>query len=93
MQSRPSEFTSLLQGFRRTISTEGTLALWKGWQATLTGMMMENAAAFGVNEQLKRLFPDPLPGESTAFQRFMHPLMIGAFTGVPSGLALCPADK
>ena len=34
-------------------------ALWKGAVPTAMGMAAENAMAFGVNEALKRAFPDP----------------------------------
>jgi hypothetical protein len=30
MQSRPAEFTGMVQGTAKTLRAEGTLALWKG---------------------------------------------------------------
>ena len=91
MQSRPTEFRGLVQGTLKTMREEGTLALWKGWPATLTGMMMENATAFGVNEQLKRIFPEPTEG-STA-HRYAHGFAMGGITGVFTSVALVPAEN
>ena len=55
---------------------------------------MENAAAFGVNEQLKRAFPEPVAGDgSSAAWRVGHPLAMGALTGAVTGVVLCPADN
>jgi solute carrier family 25 ornithine transporter 2/15 len=92
LQSRPEEFTGVLQGTMRTVRREGLLALWKGWQATLTGQMMESAAAFGVNNQLKRMIPEPGPSAPN-LQHVIHSIKIGALTGVASGIVLCPADN
>ena len=91
MQSRAAEFRNIGQAFQRTVTREGVLALWKGWPATLTGMVMENAAAFGMNEQLKRLFPDDeTPGAPT---NYLKGVVLGGVTGVFCGIALCPADN
>lgn len=89
MQSRATEFTGISQAFTRTVSREGLLSLWKGWPATLTGMIMENAAAFGMNEQLKRLFPD----EQGVGTNYLKGICLGGITGVFCGVALCPADN
>lgn len=37
---------------------QGLSALWKGAVPTAGGMVFENCMAFGVNEALKRAFPD-----------------------------------
>lgn len=37
---------------------QGIAAFWKGAVPTAFGMALENAMAFGVNEALKRAFPD-----------------------------------
>ena len=57
-------------------------------------MMMENAAAFGVNEQLKRSIPEPVPGDrSSTLWQYAYPLAMGALTGSVTGVVLCPADN
>ena len=89
MQSRATEFHGVGQAFRRTVKREGLFALWKGWPATLTGMVMENAAAFGMNEQLKRLFPDKALND----RGNLKGVLLGGVTGVFCGIALCPADN
>jgi hypothetical protein len=38
--------------------SQGIAALWKGAVPTASGMILENCMAFGVNEALKRAFPD-----------------------------------
>jgi hypothetical protein len=57
-------------------------------------MMMENAAAFGVNEQLKRSIPEPVAGDgSSTLWQYSYPLAMGALTGSVTGVVLCPADN
>ena len=83
----------MIQGTLRTVKLEGITALWKGWPATLTGMMMENAAAFGVNEQLQRLFPKTESSQNKVIDTFVRPLLIGACTGAATAVVLCPAEN
>ena len=44
----------------RSILSESPLAFWKGVVPTSTGMMFENAMAFGINNFLKRTVPSSM---------------------------------
>ena len=58
MQTQPTIYKTIIQSTKKTISEEGLKALWKGAVPTALGMAAENAMAFGVNEALKRTFPN-----------------------------------
>lgn len=58
MQTNPLNYTGLVQAGEKTVYEEGIVALWKGAVPTALGMAAENAMAFGINEALKRSFPD-----------------------------------
>jgi hypothetical protein len=57
MQTSPAEYHGVWSTTVK-ISGEGLSAFWKGAVPTAMGMAAENAVAFGVNEALKRAFPD-----------------------------------
>ena len=58
-----------------------------------SGMIMENAAAFAVNEQLKRIFPSNVEeGETMTAAEMTKGIMLGTITGVATALVLCPAE-
>eukprot|EP01041_Mallomonas_annulata_P013958 gene13958-29709_t len=88
MQVHPGEFSSPVQCFYRTFVGEGLTALWRGSLPAFLGALSENAVAFAVNEELKRIFHmrgSPLP-ES------ILPFFTGGVTGFCTAFALCPAD-
>ena len=60
MQTNPTSYPSFLSTAGSIFQKEGAVAFWKGAVPTAIGMAMENAMAFGVNEALKRAFPDPV---------------------------------
>lgn len=91
MQARPDAFSGVFQCLRKTIAEERFTALWKGSTPALSGAVMENMVAFGVNEQLKRLFPEtanPKDGHPPWWQ----PIVFGGATGLFTSIVLCPAD-
>lgn len=68
-------------------------AFWKGAVPTAFGMALENAMAFGVNEALKRAFPNDSESQSTGGPpNLLKPFAIGAFTGCCSALVLLPSE-
>jgi solute carrier family 25 ornithine transporter 2/15 len=91
MQTNPHLYTSVFQGGRKIIVEESVSALWKGAVPTAMGMALENAMAFGVNEALKRAFPDTStdPNKKTDFFR---PFLMGTITGCCSALVLLPSE-
>ena len=93
MQTNPNLYTGVLQSAKKTIGEEGVAALWKGAVPTVMGMAMENAMAFGVNEALKRAFPDPNQDKDVnARPDLIRPFFMGAFTGCCSALVLLPSE-
>lgn len=97
MQTNPLLYSGIGTTLTRTISKEGVKALWKGAVPTACGMAAENAAAFGVNEGLKRAFPAPeIPSNSNnnvpATPNLLRPFVMGALTAVPVSLVLLPSE-
>lgn len=88
MQVHPGEFIGPIQCFKKTILSEGITALWRGSLPAFIGAVSENAVAFAVNEELKRLFRTytfPIPVASQTF-------FSGTVTGFFTAFVLCPAD-
>ena len=66
-------------------------AFWKGAVPTAMGMAAENAMAFGVNEALKRAFPDEETSKGGP-PGMTKPFAMGAITGCCSALVLLPSE-
>jgi len=96
MQTSPQHFPSISTTLAK-IYREGIGAFWKGSVPTAGGMILENGMAFGVNEGLKRAFPDS-PNEGadsnlpTRPPSLIKPFLLGAFTGCCSALVLLPSE-
>lgn len=88
MQARPDAFSGMLQCLRKTLAEERLSSLWKGSTPALSGAVMENMVAFGVNKQLKRLFPEKEGVRAPWWQ----PIAFGAGTGLFTTVVLCPSD-
>jgi len=83
----------------KIVKQEGISALWKGVVPTGMGMVLENACAFAVNEQLKRFFKkgdnynddnkNPAPNQNsnpnTMMNLLQHKLVQPFFIGAISG--------
>lgn len=84
----------MMQAFTRVAEEESVAALWKGSPAVLTGMVMENAFAFGINEQLKRVFPEVQRGQAhvPSVYETVRPLVLGAVTGALTSVVLIPSE-
>ena len=98
VQANPSQYSSSLNALSVTVREEGLKALWKGSVPTAAGMIAENAVAFGVSEQIKRVADfysnadhgDQTKGKSTNYSRTF---LIGGFTGFFSSLVLIPSVR
>lgn len=76
MQTNPSLFPSVAFTTKSILKNEGMGALWKGAVPTAMGMVLENAMAFGVNEALKRTFPDGSKEDPTQRPDLVRPFMM-----------------
>ncbi|CAB9527773.1 Mitochondrial ornithine transporter 1 [Seminavis robusta] len=93
MQTNPAEFPGVFSTTTSIFKNEGMAAFWKGSIPTAVGMAFENAMAFGVNEALKRAFPDdPAQKNLDAPPDLGKPFLMGAITGCCSALVLLPSE-
>jgi len=91
MQTNPSLYSGIFKTVNTTVSNEGVRALWKGAVPTAMGMILENAMAFGVNEFLKRAFPDPNK-KTNERPDLLRPFLMGSVTGCCSATVLLPSE-
>ena len=93
MQTRPDQFNTVVGSTTSIIKNEGITALWKGAVPTAGGMVLENCMAFGVNEALKRAFPDdPTKVNDGGPPDLLKPFAMGSLTGCCSALVLLPSE-
>ena len=92
MQTNPAVYSGIFRTVSKTSSEEGIRAFWKGAVPTAMGMALENAMAFGVNEALKRAFPDPNKADPNQRPDLSRPFLMGAITGCCSALVLLPSE-
>ena len=95
MQTNPSLNGSVVGTTASIFRNEGITAFWKGAVPTAMGMAAENAMAFGVNEALKRAFPDDNQLHSTAEggrPNMFKPFLMGMLTGCCSAIVLLPSE-
>mmetsp|Transcript_25441 Transcript_25441/g.39396 ORF Transcript_25441/g.39396 Transcript_25441/m.39396 type:complete len:294 (-) Transcript_25441:180-1061(-) len=94
MQTTPKVYSGIGTSFAHIVRNEGATALWKGAVPTTLGMTAENAMAFGVNEALKRAFPEEEKGSKDANgpPNMIRPFQMGAITGCCSALVLLPSE-
>ena len=76
MQTNPTAFPSVAFTTKSIMTNEGASALWKGAVPTSLGMVAENAMAFGVNEALKRTFPDDAKEDPTKRPDLVKPFLM-----------------
>ncbi len=94
MQTSPDQFSTVFGSTSQILRNEGIAAFWKGAIPTSGGMILENCMAFGVNEALKRAFPDA-EKESTSQEgppSLWKPFAMGAITGCCSATVLLPSE-
>lgn len=94
MQTSPDQFSSVVGSTTQILRNEGITAFWKGALPTSGGMILENCMAFGVNEALKRAFPDA-KNDGAAKEgppSLWKPFAMGAITGCCSATVLLPSE-
>ena len=95
MQVQPGEFSGPVECFRKTMWGEGITKLWSGSLPALTGALLENAVAFGVNGALKRILSvdQAVKAENQqASGSLIEPFLTGGVTGMFTAVVLCPCD-
>lgn len=93
MQTNPTIYSSVGPSIASILRQEGVAAFWKGAVPTSMGMAAENAMAFGVNEALKRAFPDDKSNsQQQGPPNMTKPFAMGALTGCCSALVLLPSE-
>lgn len=95
MQTDPANFGTVYKSTISILRNEGIPAFWKGAVPTAMGMAAENAMAFGVNEALKRAFPDEKEGQKKHENErpsLLKPFLMGAITGCCSAIVLLPSE-
>ena len=95
MQTNPDQFSGVFQSTTSILRNEGVAAFWKGAVPTAGGMVLENCMAFGVNEALKRAFPDDPKDTDTSVEgppSLVKPFAMGAITGCCSATVLLPSE-
>ncbi|CAB9509791.1 Mitochondrial ornithine transporter 1 [Seminavis robusta] len=93
MQTSPKEFPGVISTTTSIFKNEGITAFWKGSVPTALGMALETVMAFGVNEALKRAYPDdPSQISSDAPPALGKPFLMGAMTGCCAALVLLPSE-
>lgn len=93
MQTRPDEFSGVVSSTLKIVRAEGVAALWKGAVPTAGGMVLENCMAFGINEALKRAFPDdPAEFNQDGPPSLLKPFLMGGITGCCSATVLLPSE-
>mmetsp|Transcript_9987 Transcript_9987/g.14694 ORF Transcript_9987/g.14694 Transcript_9987/m.14694 type:complete len:294 (-) Transcript_9987:278-1159(-) len=90
MQTNPTVYNGVGHSTLSIFRNEGLLAFWKGAVPTAMGMAAENAMAFGVNEALKRAFPDD--NKDSNQLSIFKPFLMGSITGCFSALVLLPSE-
>jgi hypothetical protein len=74
--------------FNFTFDLKGAASFWKGAVPTAMGMVLENAMAFGVNEALKRTFPDDAKEDPTQRPDLVKPFMMVSLLFVLSHMSV-----
>lgn len=92
MQTNPGTYGSVVGSCQSILGQEGLAAFWKGAVPTAMGMAAENAMAFGVNEALKRAFPDSDEEKNDGVPNLYKPFLMGTMTGCCSALVLLPSE-
>jgi solute carrier family 25 ornithine transporter 2/15 len=92
MQTNPAQFGGVGSTVTQIFKSEGIPAFWKGAVPTAFGMALENCMAFGVNEALKRAFPDDPTTKLSGRPDLLKPFAMGAITGCCSALVLLPSE-
>jgi len=91
IQSRPSEYTGLVQGFKKVIAEEPK-SLLDGFGATISGYFVFGTFSFGVTEFMKRYIKELVGPEISAYYPIPILLFSSAVAGAMGGFAVAPFE-
>ena len=85
--SRPDEYNQgILHAFKKTVSEEGTLSLYKGMLFPLVGVGAQVSVQFGVVESLKKVFRKGMLERGHEHLHYLYAALAGFISGTPSAL-------
>ena len=90
MQTDPTKYTGIFQGFGAVIKNEGAGALLKGWLPTAIGYSFQGACKFGFYEFFKKYYADLAGPENAAKYETAIYLAGSASAEFIADIALCP---
>ena len=86
VQAQPTEYPSILQGFRKTWQQDGLAGFTVGWVPTLVGYGIQGACKFGFYELFKKKYSDVLASPTLAFG------LASASAELIADAAFCPME-
>ena len=85
--SRPEEYNQgILHAFKKTVSEEGMLSLYKGMLFPLIGVGAQVSVQFGVVESLKKVFKKGMLERGHDHLHHHYTALAGFISGTPSAL-------
>lgn len=86
--SDPSKYSGTLDCFKKMVSSEGTVALFRGMMSPMLFASVINAIVFSSYESCLATFQ----GETTARNNYDYIFVAGALSAIPSCIVLGPTD-
>lgn len=92
MQTDPTKYTGIFQGFRRIVTEQGARGLFKGWVPTALGYSAQGACKFGFYEFFKKYYSDLAgPEAASKYQNLIY-VAGSASAEFIADIALCPFE-
>lgn len=92
MQTDPTKYTGIFQGFRKIVAEQGARGLFKGWVPTALGYSAQGACKFGFYEFFKKYYSDLAgPEAATKYQNLIY-IAGSASAEFIADVALCPFE-
>ncbi|XP_003738547.1 phosphate carrier protein, mitochondrial [Galendromus occidentalis] len=92
IQTNPTKYKSIFQGFKLTHAEEGVRGLGRGWAPTAIGYSLQGLGKFGFYEVFKIFYADLLGEENTYLWRTSLYLAASASAEFFADIALCPLE-
>lgn len=92
MQTAPTKYTGIFQGFRTIVTEQGARGLFKGWVPTALGYSAQGACKFGFYEFFKKYYSDLAGPEYAARYQNLIYVAGSASAEFIADIALCPFE-